>query len=80
MEAAGASSGRCPVRERRWPPWWTSVASGSPATADATRHGALIGGQLVRPHCAERGGSPTRPTNDADTVVDVRASPTVLAT
>ncbi len=41
---------------------------------------ALIGGQLVHLHCAERGVSPTRPTNDADTVVDIRASQTMLAT
>ncbi|WP_353951915.1 hypothetical protein V6K52_00315 [Knoellia sp. S7-12] len=40
---------------------------------------ALIGGQLVHLHCAERGFSPTRPTNDVDTVVDVRASPAILA-
>ena len=40
----------------------------------------LIGGQLVHLHCAERGISPSRPTNDVDTVVDVRASQTVLAT
>ena len=32
----------------------------------------LIGGQLVHLHCAERGASPTRPTNDVDTVVDLR--------
>ncbi len=31
----------------------------------------LIGGQLVHLHCAERGQFPARPTNDADTVVDV---------
>ena len=31
----------------------------------------LIGGQLVHLHCAERGLFPARPTNDADTVVDV---------
>jgi hypothetical protein len=30
----------------------------------------LIGGQLVHLHCAERSVSPTRPTNDIDTVVD----------
>lgn len=41
---------------------------------------ALIGGQLVHLHCAERGASPTRPTNDADTVVDIRASQSMLAT
>lgn len=39
-----------------------------------------IGGQLVHLHCAERGVFPTRPTNDVDTVVNVRASPTILAT
>jgi hypothetical protein len=40
----------------------------------------LIGGQLVILHCAERGQFPVRPTNDADTVIDVRADPTMLAT
>ncbi|MBK8460136.1 MAG: hypothetical protein WAS07_15885 [Micropruina sp.] len=35
----------------------------------------LIGGQLVHLHCAERGASPPRPTNDVDTVLDIRASP-----
>lgn len=40
----------------------------------------LIGGQLVHLHCAERGVSPTRPTNDVDTVVNIRASQTMLAT
>ena len=38
----------------------------------------LIGGQLVHLHCAERGVSPTRPTNDVDTVVNIRASQTIL--
>jgi len=38
----------------------------------------LIGGQLVHLHCAERGQYPVRPTNDADTVVDVRADPKML--
>lgn len=38
----------------------------------------LIGGQLVHLHCAERGRLPVRPTNDADTVVDVRADPKML--
>ncbi|WP_182376762.1 hypothetical protein [Nocardioides sp. WS12] len=32
----------------------------------------LIGGQLVHLHCAERGYSPQRPTNDADAVVNAR--------
>ncbi len=38
----------------------------------------LIGGQLVHLHCAERGTFPVRPTNDVDTVIDVRADPEVL--
>lgn len=40
----------------------------------------LIGGQLVHLHCAERGQSPVRPTNDVDTVIDVRANPGMLRT
>lgn len=40
----------------------------------------LIGGQLVHLHCAERGQFPVRPTNDADTVIGVRADPGMLAT
>jgi hypothetical protein len=40
----------------------------------------LIGGQLVHLHCAERGQFPERATNDADTVIDVRADPTILHT
>ena len=39
----------------------------------------LIGGQLVHMHCAERGVSPFRATNDVDTVVNIRASRTILA-
>ena len=38
----------------------------------------LVGGQLVHLHCAERGGSPGRATNDIDIVVDVRALPSAL--
>ena len=41
---------------------------------------ALVGGQMVHLHCAERGVAPTRPTNDADAAVDVRADPRALAT
>ena len=40
----------------------------------------LIGGQLVHLHCAERGQFPIRPTNDADTVIDVRADERFLRT
>lgn len=43
-------------------------------------HWTLIGGQLVHLHCAERGAFMERPTNDADTVIDVRADPTFLRT
>jgi hypothetical protein len=35
----------------------------------------LVGGQMVHLHCAERDYSPTRPTDDADAVLDVRADP-----
>jgi hypothetical protein len=35
---------------------------------------------MVHLHCAERGRFPIRPTNDADTVIDVRADPTILHT
>lgn len=35
----------------------------------------LIGGQLVHLHCAERDAFSVRPTNDADTVLDIRSSP-----
>ena len=38
----------------------------------------LIGGQLVHLHCAERGVAPARPTDDVDTVVDIRASQDML--
>lgn len=39
----------------------------------------LVGGQLVHLHCAERNHHPERPTNDVDTVVNVRANPNMLA-
>lgn len=35
----------------------------------------LVGGQMVHLWCAERGVSPTRPTDDMDTVLDVRGEP-----
>jgi hypothetical protein len=38
----------------------------------------LVGGQMVHLHCAERGVSPARPTDDADAVLDVRAQPRIL--
>lgn len=39
---------------------------------------ALIGGQMVHVHCAERGAEPHRTTTDGDAVVDIRADPTML--
>lgn len=39
---------------------------------------ALIGGQLVHLHCAERGAAPQRPTEDVDAVVNVRADDRML--
>lgn len=39
----------------------------------------LVGGQMVHLHCAEQGVSPERPTEDADTVLDVRAAHDMLA-
>ncbi|MGW6132466.1 hypothetical protein ACWFNE_20765 [Cellulomonas sp. NPDC055163] len=38
----------------------------------------LVGGQMVHLHCAERGAAPQRPTDDVDTLLDVRAEPHVL--
>jgi hypothetical protein len=38
----------------------------------------LVGGQMVHLYCQERGFSPSRPTNDGDVVLDVRAQPNVL--
>lgn len=43
-------------------------------------HWCLVGGQMVHLHCAERDASPIRATDDADTVVDVRAQPDILHT
>jgi hypothetical protein len=38
----------------------------------------LVGGQLVHLHCRERGASPSRPTDDGDAALDVRARPEIL--
>ena len=38
----------------------------------------LVGGFMVLLHCLERGAVPTRPTDDGDMVVDLRARPTIL--
>lgn len=38
----------------------------------------LVGGQMVHLYCQERGFSPSRPTDDGDVVLDVRAQPNVL--
>ncbi|MBA3783029.1 MAG: hypothetical protein H0X12_14410 [Nocardioides sp.] len=38
----------------------------------------LVGGQMVHLHCAERGYSPLRPTDDADMVLDIKANAEIL--
>lgn len=38
----------------------------------------LVGGQLVHLHCRERGANPSRPTDDGDAALDVRARPHML--
>lgn len=38
----------------------------------------LVGGQMVHLHCAERGAAPARPTDDLDTVLDLRADGHIL--
>jgi hypothetical protein len=40
----------------------------------------LVGGQLVHLHCADRSYVPPRPTDDIDTVIDVRAATNMLQT
>lgn len=40
---------------------------------------ALVGGQMVHLHCAERGAEPHRTTTDGDAVVDIRADRQMLA-
>ena len=65
----------CPRPSRPHPGWVCLTC-----TSGSLRAGPCIGGQLVHLHCAERGQFPVRPTNDADTVIDVRADPTMLAT
>ena len=39
---------------------------------------ALVGGQMVHLHRAERGASPSRPTDDVDAVLGIPAEPHVL--
>lgn len=38
----------------------------------------LVGGQMVQLWCWERGVEPTRPTDDGDAVLDIRARPTIM--
>ena len=38
----------------------------------------LVGGQMVQLLCWERGSEPTRPTDDGDAVLDIRARPTIM--
>lgn len=55
---------------------WRTLLSLTPRFATAW---CLVGGQMVHLFCAERGVVPNRPTDDADTVLDVRARPDILA-
>ena len=43
-----------------------------------TNNWCLVGGQMVHLWCVERDTTPSRPTDDADDVSDVRAQPTIL--
>lgn len=38
----------------------------------------IVGGQMVHLHCAARDTFPVRPTDDADTLLDAKAHPTIL--
>lgn len=38
----------------------------------------IVGGQMVHLHCAERKTFPVRPTDDADTLLDAKAYPSIL--
>ena len=38
----------------------------------------IVGGQMVHLHCAERETYPVRPTDDADTLLDAKAYPSIL--
>jgi hypothetical protein len=46
--------------------------------ADFPNGWCLVGGQMVHLYGQERGFSPSRPTNDGDVILDVRAQPDVL--
>lgn len=55
---------------------WKQEASwrGIMAVAQRVKMGwCLVGGQMVQLHCWERGYNPTRPTNDGDAALDIRA-------
>ncbi len=56
--------------------WWALIELGQRVDAGWT----LVGGQLVHLHCRERGASPSRPTDDGDAALDVRAHPDMLRT
>lgn len=45
---------------------------------DIPEQWTLVGGQLVHLWCADRGANVTRPTDDIDAVLDVRAKPRIL--
>jgi hypothetical protein len=59
----------------RQPQSWLGLLD---VAADFPDGWCLVGGQMVYLYCQERGFSPSRPTNDGDVVLDVRAKPNVL--
>lgn len=46
-------------------------------SVDVPEGWTVVGGQMVHLWCAERGSSVVRPTDDADTVLDVRSHPQI---
>lgn len=49
------------------------------ALAEAVPRGwCLVGGQMVQLHCWERVSEPSRPTEDGDAILDVRAEPRIV--
>jgi hypothetical protein len=55
---------------------WAALGELAPAFGE---NWLLVGGQMVFLHEVERGAADTRPTDDVDVVVDLRAEPKVLS-
>ena len=65
----------CPSSAARAGDSWSGLLDLSETTPDGW---CLVGGFMVLLHCLERGAVPTRPTDDGDMVVDLRARPSIL--